>query len=202
MFLSRLKSLSKVVEDTVYTSPDRKLTEAQALQLSHAFLLQTKENGGTVYTVGNGGSAAIASHFCVDLLNALSIPAQTLFDLSVMTCISNDYGYDQVFSRPLKTLLKRNDLVVCISSSGASANIVNAALTAKECDLPLITLSGFDENNPLRELGDLNFYIQSRDYGLVETGHFFLLHTIIDSWNFGSSLTNEEEPVSHLIHAK
>ena len=63
-------------------------------------------------------------------------------------------------------------------------------------------MTGFEPTNPLRELGDLNFYLESSDYGLVETGHFFLLHTIIDSWNFEHSLRIEKQSLSSLIHAK
>ena len=199
MFSKRLSELNEVVSKCEYTSPDRHLSEAQALQVFHAFLMQTAEKDGTVFTIGNGGSAGIASHFAIDLLNALTIPAQTLYDSNAMTCISNDYGYEQVFSRPLDLLLKSNDLLVCISSSGNSQNILNGAAIARTKGVPIITLSGFEPHNPLRTLGDLNFYLPIIDYGLVEMGHFFLLHTIIDSWNFKLS-SNETE--THLSHAK
>ncbi|MCB1110550.1 MAG: SIS domain-containing protein, partial [Chlamydiia bacterium] len=179
MFSKRFSELQNVVSQCEYTSPDHTLSEAQALQLFHAFLMQTQEKDGTVFVIGNGGSAGIASHFAIDLLNALKIPAQTLYDSNVMTCISNDYGYEQIFSRPLDLLLKPNDLLVCISSSGNSQNILNGAAIARTKDIPIITLSGFEPHNPLRSQGDLNLYLPVIDYGLVEMGHFFLLHTII-----------------------
>ncbi|MCB1072333.1 MAG: SIS domain-containing protein [Chlamydiales bacterium] len=197
MFTKRLEELSEVMNKCIYSSTDREVTQNQALQIFHSFLLQTKENDGTVFVVGNGGSAGIASHFSIDLLNALKIPSQTLYDSNVMTCISNDYGYDQVFSRPLDLLLKRNDLLVCVSSSGNSQNILNAAAIAKSKDIPIITLSGFEPHNPLRNLGDLNLYLPIIDYGLVEMGHFFLLHTIIDSWNFNPSINKTADSLSH-----
>lgn len=199
MFSKRFSELQNVVSQCEYTSPDHTLSEAQALQLFHAFLMQTQEKDGTVFVIGNGGSAGIASHFAIDLLNALKIPAQTLYDSNVMTCISNDYGYEQIFSRPLDLLLKPNDLLVCISSSGNSQNILNGAAIARTKDIPIITLSGFEPHNPLRSQGDLNLYLPVIDYGLVEMGHFFLLHTIIDSWNF--KLSTHEKP-SQLSHAK
>ena len=196
MFTKRFTELSQVLSKCTYTTQDQVINGEQALQFFHAILLQAIENKGTVFALGNGGSAGIASHFSVDLLNALKIPSQTLYDASVMTCISNDYGYDQVFSRPLDLLLKQNDILVCISSSGNSQNILNAAAVAKSKDVPIITLSGFEPHNPLRAVGDLNFYLPIIDYGLVEMGHFFLLHTIIDSWNFNTSTTK------NLSHAK
>lgn len=199
MFAKRFSELSDIVSKCKFSSHDKTLSEEQSLQIFHAFLMQTQEKNGTVFVVGNGGSAGIASHFAIDLLNALKIPAQTLYDSNVMTCISNDFGYEQVFSRPLDLLLRPNDLLVCISSSGNSQNILNAAAIAKTKNIPIITLSGFEPHNPLRAQGDLNLYLPVIDYGLVEMGHFFLLHTIIDSWNF--KLTSNET-AAQLSHAK
>ncbi|NRA90736.1 MAG: SIS domain-containing protein [Simkaniaceae bacterium] len=197
MFSKRFNELNEVVSKCKFTSTDRELSESQALQIFHAFLLQTQEKDGTVFVIGNGGSAGIASHFAIDLLNALKIPAQTLYDSNAVTCISNDYGYEYVFSNPLELLLKPNDLLVCISSSGQSENILKGALVAKSKDIPVITLSGFEPHNSLRSLGDLNLYLPIVDYGLVEMGHFFLLHTIIDSWNFKLSSNVNAKELSH-----
>ena len=201
MFLSRFEQLSQLIRNGVYTIlSNQKLTEKEALQAFHGLLLQTKKNKGITYVIGNGGSAGIASHFCIDLLNTLNLRAQTLYDPSMMTCIANDYGYEHVFSRPLSTLLSRNDLLICISSSGQSPNILNAAYVVKKQGLPLITLSGFDSDNPLRALGNLNLYLESCDYGLVETGHFFLLHSVIDLW-LKSDISQSINHTS-LLHAK
>ncbi|WP_194847350.1 SIS domain-containing protein [Candidatus Neptunochlamydia vexilliferae] len=191
MFEKRFSELSNVIQNCVYSS-DTLLNQNEALDLFHKMLQETK---GTAFVIGNGGSAGIASHFAIDLLNALKVPAQTLYDSNVMTCISNDYGYEEVFSRPLDLLLKKEDLLICISSSGSSQNILNGAAVAKEKGSPVITLSGFEPDNPLRTLGNLNFYLPVMDYGLVEMGHFFLLHTIIDSWKFSQTKTS-------LAHAK
>ncbi len=199
MFSKRFSELNNVVSKCKFSSSDKALNEKQSLQIFHAFLIQAQEKDGTVFVIGNGGSAGIASHFAIDLLNALQIPAQTLYDSNVMTCISNDFGYEQVFSRPLNLLLRPNDLLVCISSSGNSQNILNGTATAKSKGIPIVTLSGFEPHNPLRAQGNLNFYLPIIDYGLVEMGHFFLLHTIIDSWNF--KLTPNEAP-TQLSHAK
>src|SRR6185503_15029703 len=99
---------------------------------------------------------------------------------NLLTAIGNDCGYDQVFSLPLKKLMRPNDLLIAISSSGQSPSILNGATIAREKEAHVITFSGFKEDNPLRQMGDLNFWLDRVDYGLVETGHFFLLHTLVD----------------------
>ena len=119
----------------------------------------------------------------------------------MMTCISNDHGYEEVFRKPLNTLLRKEDLLVVISSSGKSQNIINACATAIEKEVPLITLSGFRSDNPLRKLGDLNLYLEALDYGLVEMGHFFLMHTVIDSWKIGAPKKALEKQLASLVHA-
>lgn len=183
MFSSRFRELASCIESCSYTSREAELTAELALQHAHELLSQVKQSGGIVYVIGNGGSAGIASHFSNDLMKALQVPSQTLYDSNLMTCLTNDIGYEHVFSYPLEQLLKSQDLLVAISSSGKSQNILNAALTARNKKASLITLSGFASINPLRSLGELNFWIDQKDYGLVETAHFFLLHTIVDCWN-------------------
>jgi D-sedoheptulose 7-phosphate isomerase len=181
--MKRLDDLSALIERCQCTGSQGILELEEALQQARDFLLRTKERQGIVYVVGNGGSAGIASHFCIDLLNTLGIPASTLVDSNVMTCMANDYGYDHVFDIPLRTLLKPTDLLVAISSSGQSLNILNAVQVAVEKESSVITFSGFAEDNPLRKLGNLNFWLPAADYGLVEMGHFFLLHTLVDCWS-------------------
>ncbi len=183
MFDARLKELAACVSACNYTSLTGILTANQALKSAHEYILKTRQNSGIVYVVGNGGSAGIASHFSNDLMKALQVPSQTFYDSNLLTCLANDIGYQNVFSYPLEQMLKPQDLLVTISSSGKSANILNAATTARTRGATLMTLSGFNATNPLRSMGELNFWIDRKDYGLVETAHFFLLHTIIDSWN-------------------
>ncbi len=161
-----------------------------------------EERDGIVYFIGNGGSAGIASHFSNDLMKALKIPSQTLFDSNLMTCLSNDIGYENVFSYPLERLLKSNDLLIAISSSGKSPNILNGAQVALHKKVPLMTFTGFLGDNPLRTLGALNFWINRKDYGLVETAHFFLLHTIVDLWNKNPSKVAEYAEIVRESNAK
>jgi|SRR3989344_4560707 len=183
MFLERFQELSGALTTCQVTTPDAAILDTEAMRVFHELLRKTADQQGITYVIGNGGSAGIASHFSVDLIKSLSIPSQTLYDSNIMTCLSNDIGYENVFSFPLERLLRTHDLLVAISSSGKSVNILKAAQVAKMRQAPLVTLSGFQPNNPLRTLGTLNFWIDRCDYGLVETAHFFLLHTIIDLWD-------------------
>jgi D-sedoheptulose 7-phosphate isomerase len=187
MFIDRIEEVAYLIKNGIYTKNGEVLSPNQCLTLAHYLLLSTKVNKGIVYIIGNGGSTGIASHFCTDLLKALEIPAMTLFDSNLLTCIGNDLGYENVFSHQLKTLINEKDLLVAISSSGRSQNIINAVDVAHSKGAKTITLSGFFEDNPLRQKGYLNMYVKSHDYGLVETAHFSLLHTVIDSWNFNSN---------------
>ncbi len=194
MFSARFQDLIGAVGSCEYTDQKQMLNESEALNLAFKMVSLTQFQGGIVYVIGNGGSAGIASHFSSDLMKALKIPSQTLYDSCMMTCLSNDLGYEHVFSYPLEKLVKPRDLLVAISSSGQSLNIVNAAKTALSKQASLLTLTGFSSHNPLRKLGQLNFWIDRSDYGLVESAHFFLLHAIIDLWN--------KHPLKELAHDK
>jgi D-sedoheptulose 7-phosphate isomerase len=142
--------------------------------------------GGRLYLVGNGGSAGVASHAVTDFLNVGKLRASTLHDPSLLTCMSNDYGYDAAFARILSTVASQGDTLVAISSSGQSANIRNAAAEMRNLGGMVVTLSGFKLDNPLRSLGDFNFWLDSTDYGMVEIGHQFLLHNLADRLRLGT----------------
>lgn len=143
--------------------------------------LQTvRQNGGTVLIIGNGGSAAVAAHIQNDLVNKGRVRAQVLHEPSLMTCMSNDYGYDAAFARLVALYARRGDLLIAISSSGKSANILAAVEAARSAEASVLTLSGFGTDNPLRQQGDINFWSPSADYGEVEISHVFLLHSIAD----------------------
>ena len=180
MFSFRFDQLSAAVSSSTYTKGEIPLSEDAAMEELCRALKRVK---GIVYLIGNGGSAGIASHISADFIKTLKIPSMTLYDSNLMTCLSNDWGYETVFSYPLEHLLKEGDLLIAISSSGKSPNIVKAAEVAKARHIPLITLSGFQPSNPLRALGELNVWIDRSDYGLVETAHFFILHTLVDYLN-------------------
>lgn len=148
-------------------------------QMIHV-LRRCREEEGTVYIVGNGGSAAIASHAVIDFLNMVKVRATALLDMAVITCLSNDYGYEQVYEKQLSQFVRVGDVLIAISSSGQSKNILNAVSAAKSRGAQTITLSGFGSDNPLRTVGDFNLWLDAQDYGQVEIGHAYVLHNITD----------------------
>lgn len=152
-------------------------------------LAKVRGNGGSVYVIGNGGSAAVASHAVIDLINVAKLRAFTLHEPSVLTCIVNDYGYENAYSRLLAHMARPGDVLIAISSSGRSMNIRNAATQVAGNGGSVITLSGFLHDNPLRSLGDVNIWLDASDYGLVEVGHQFLLHNLSD--RFGAGYASE-----------
>ncbi len=137
-------------------------------------------NGGKIIFVGNGGSAAMASHLSVDLTKAAGVRAINFNEADLLTCFANDYGYENWVARALEAYADKNDLVILISSSGRSPNIINGVAQARRMELPVITLSGFGSDNPLRKLGDVNFWCDSKQYNIVEMTHHVWLLAIAD----------------------
>ena len=146
------------------------------IQKNLKMLESLRDRGGNLFLVGNGGSAGVVSHILTDFINVNKLNARTLHESSLLSCMSNDYGYENSFSEPLSTLAREKDLLIAVSSSGRSPNIHNAVKSIKKAGGEAITLSGFGEDNPLRSMGDLNIWLDSKSYGLVEIGHLFYLH--------------------------
>lgn len=178
---ARSSSFASALDSLIVTSGDEKVTNTEAALESVVNTLEHgRDRGASVYVIGNGGSAAVAAHMANDLLNVGKLRALTLHDPSVLTCLANDYGYDNAYSRMVGTLAREGDLLIAISSSGKSRNICNAVEAAKSAKAKVLTLSGFREDNPLRRLGDVNMWISSQDYGMVEIAHLFILHNLAD----------------------
>lgn len=136
--------------------------------------------GGKVIIAGNGASAAIASHVSVDLTKTAGVRAVNFNDADLITCFANDYGYEHWVEEALKAYADAKDLVILISSSGQSMNILNAARQARNSGLTLITLSGFHRDNALRQAGHLNLWVESKEYNIVETVHLSWLLAVVD----------------------
>lgn len=129
--------------------------------------------------IGNGGSAAIASHQAVDYWKNGGLEAIAFNDSSLITCIGNDCGFQNLFQVPLQRFARRGDVLFAISSSGASANILCGVRAARALGCQVITFSGFSPTNPLRSLGAVNFYVPSNAYGIVEVSHLALIHSML-----------------------
>ena len=136
--------------------------------------------GGKTIIVGNGGSAATASHISVDLSKNAGMRAVNFNEADLITCFSNDYGYERWVEKAIEFYANPGDLAILISSSGTSKNIINGGLKAKNIGLKIITFSGFDANNTLRQLGDINFWVDSKAYNIIEMVHAGWLAAIVD----------------------
>jgi D-sedoheptulose 7-phosphate isomerase len=152
----------------------------KAIEIAIDMITEQASCGGKLLFIGNGASAAISSHMSTDFSKNAGIKALSFNDSSLLTCVSNDYGYKHVFEKPIEMFADSRDILVAISSSGKSENIVRGAKIARLKGLKIITLSGFKSNNPLRKLGDINFYLPIREYGYVEIIHQSLLHCLVD----------------------
>jgi D-sedoheptulose 7-phosphate isomerase len=142
--------------------------------------VRARHSGRTIYLVGNGASASMASHFAADLAKNGKLHTQVFSDLALITAISNDMGYESVFSEPLRRRARAGDVLVAISSSGSSPNILAAVRTARELEVTVVGLSAMGESNPLRAASDLSAYVDAKTYGEAETCHAAILHYWMD----------------------
>lgn len=155
-------------------------------QKTKALFKKAEKRKASIFWVANGGSAAICSHLSQDMVNKLGIKSYHFNDSSLITCMANDYGYENVYARPLKVHASKNDILIAISSSGNSKNILNAVKVAKKKNMKVITLSGLNENNKLWATPCLvSFFVSSDFYGIVEVCHETILHSIIETLKRG-----------------
>ncbi len=143
-------------------------------------ILKIRMNKKKIIIVGNGGSAAIASHFSVDMTKNGKVRCVNFNESDLLTCFSNDYGYENWVKEALKFYSDNNDLIILISSSGNSKNMINAARYLKTKKNNLITLTGFNGKNKLRNYGDINFIVNSKSYNFIENIHQYWLLSLVD----------------------
>ena len=141
---------------------------------------ETTKNKKKVILVGNGGSAAMASHVSVDLTKMCKIRAINFNEADLLTCFSNDYGYENWVKKALSFYADKGDLLICISSSGESKNIINGAKYGKKIGCKVITLTGFKKENKVRKIGHVNLWLDSTNYNFIEMTHHTWLLSIID----------------------
>jgi len=144
-------------------------------------LIEMQSRGCKVLVMGNGASASIANHISVDFSKAANIRAVNFNEANLITCLANDYGYEEWMAKAIEMYSDPGDVVILISSSGKSQNVLNAAKTAKSLNLKIVTFSGFDFNNPLRQSGDLNIWVDSKAYNIVENTHQIWLLSVCDA---------------------
>ena len=162
-------------------------------------LLVAREKGRKVLLAGNGGSAAIAGHLHNDLCKAVGVRAVVFTEPATLTAYTNDEGYAAAYALQLQRWADEGDVLLAISSSGRSENMLRVAAAAREHGCAIVTLTGFAAANPLRRLGDLNFYVPAEQYGPVELAHAVLTHYLTDAAAalLAAGASSED---SHAIH--
>ncbi len=175
------ETISGLLSSLTFTDKSGKLISANAAFTTwRDITLKVRGNHQVCFLVGNGASASMASHMSADLAKNAHVHTQVFTDLSLLTAISNDFGYEHVYSEPIKRRGKKGDMLVTISSSGNSENVLEATKIARQLDMHTVTLSAMKENNPLRQTGDLNGYVPADTYGHAETSHSAILHYWMD----------------------
>jgi len=169
-------------------------------------VLEVRNRGGRVFFVGNGGSAATASHFANDFSIGTRcaekpFKAISLTDnVAAMTAIANDEGYDQLFVKQLEVVMEPGDIVVAISASGNSTNVVKALEFAKSRGNKTVALTGFETGGRIAEIADIVIHVKTRrgEYGPVEDVHMFVDHLMGSYFN---RVVFEERAAGHFIEA-
>lgn len=157
-----------------------KKTDCVSLEKIARSLVSINKKNKKVIIFGNGGSAAIASHVSVDLTKNAGIRSINFNEADLLTCLSNDYGYKNVFSKSLEFYADKGDVVIIISSSGKSKNILEAAKFCKRKKILLYTFTGMSKSNSLKKMGNINLWVNSKGYNIIENIHQIWLLSIVD----------------------
>lgn len=189
-FASYIETLCRYAAEAVATDCSGVAIDIEAAVVAMgAQMRAAHDRGNKLMFVGNGGSAGICSHMAIDYSKNGGMRALAFNDGAALTCLGNDLGYEQVFAKQIELHARAGDVLIAISSSGRSKNILNSVDAARTRGCTVFTLSGFSETNELRRIGDTNIYIDSSEYGFVEIGHAGILHAILDvEMGWGSKL--------------
>lgn len=152
----------------------------QNVILAKKLILATRSSGNKLIFAGNGASASIANHASLDFTKQGQVRSINFNESAFITAFANDYGYENWITKALEVYADSGDTLILISCSGTSPNVVNAARYAKSIGIPVITFTGFRSDNPMKLAGDLNFWIDSRAYNIIEGIHQIWLLSICD----------------------
>ncbi|MEM9158019.1 MAG: SIS domain-containing protein [Verrucomicrobiota bacterium] len=140
------------------------------------------DKGRSQFLCGNGASAAFSNHMALDFTKNAGVPTLSFSDSALLTAMGNDLGYEKAFSAPLSWYAKSGDMLITVSSSGSSPNIISTIEVARSKGMEVVTFSGMENDNRSRLMGDLNFYVPAKTYGIVESAHQALLHVWLDKY--------------------
>jgi D-sedoheptulose 7-phosphate isomerase len=176
-----LKTLSMALSSTeVFDRAGLSQTIDSSLDGLVEAVRRTQKSNHCLWFAGNGASAAMSSHMALDFSKNARVRSLALNDAASLTAIGNDLGFEHIFGQPLQWHGVKGDGLVLVSSSGTSPNMLAAAEVGRQKGMWIVTLTGLNEDNPLRRLGDLNYFIDARSYGIVECSHQVLLHMWLD----------------------
>ncbi len=167
-------------ETKLYTDRDGNAIDMPVAVDLSLLMRQARAERKQLFFVGNGGSAGISVHMTADFLKNGRMRAVDLYAPATLTCLGNDYGYEYVFSKQLEILANPGDMLVAVSSSGNSPNILRAADTIQAIGGMIVTFTGFKSDNRLRTMGNRNLYVPSMEYGIVESIHNQILQQVVD----------------------
>lgn len=180
-FNAYINTVFSVLKAMKVTDPEGRPMDAETGLAQWAQVTkEVQKSNNTMYFIGNGASAMMASHMAADASKNGEVRCLAFNDPALMTAVSNDIAYDECFAVPIKRFADAGDALITISSSGNSPNIIKAIETAKGLGLYIITLSGMKEDNRSRKMGDLNLYVPADTYGVVESSHQIILHCWLD----------------------
>jgi D-sedoheptulose 7-phosphate isomerase len=146
----------------------------------HALAFDLRASGRKLLLMGNGASASIASHGAVDFTKQGRVRAVDFNEPNLITCLGNDFGFAHVFAKALEYYGDPGDVMIGISVSGRSANVLNAAEQARKMGIKVVSFTGSAPDNPLRSASDVGFWVDSRAYNIVESVHMIWLTTVVD----------------------
>jgi phosphoheptose isomerase len=175
-------------EEFLTTYMERLRTSSDSLDLNEAIsiievLTKNINDGKTIFTCGNGGSASIAEHFVCDLVKGTSTDSTVspnaipLLITPLLTAIANDISYEQIFAFQLSKFARKGDILLCVSSSGNSPNVIKAIEMANTMEVTSISFVGFD-GGKAKEISDFCLHIPGNNYGICEDAHHILMHVI------------------------
>jgi D-sedoheptulose 7-phosphate isomerase len=190
--LNYFNSINKGLENSIYYNNQKGIDPEFFFDNIKDLLINLRNNQNKIFFLGNGASSAFANHMALDFSKNGNILSRSLSDSALLTALSNDYSYERAMVEFLKIEgVTKDDLVITISSSGNSPNIINALNYCKENNIKSFALSGLKNNNKSILLADYSIYVPMKTYGMVECIHQIFLHLILDSlmeiseWNRG-----------------
>ncbi len=175
------RSIGQGLEESLYYANQRVSEPELFFQTLKGILIKLRETRNKIYFFGNGASAAFANHMALDFSKNGKILSRSLSDSALLTALSNDYSYEKAMLEYLKIEgVTKDDLVITISSSGNSPNVISVLEYCKDNHIKTLALSGLKNDNKSITLADYSIYVPMKTYGMVECIHQIFLHLILD----------------------